>query len=444
MGLEAATFLNDLAPANPLGTDGKSAGDNHIRLMKAVLQNTLPGMAGRAWRYQSKGSNYTIILTDNMTLLYATAGITFSMDPIATIGNGFIAAVVNGHNSANVTLDPDSAETINGGATYTIYPGEAALLFCTSSDWVALRLNLASVWAHYSIKPAAKGDLLAGTGVNTAQLLSAGANGNVLMMDSSETPGMKWTSDYIYAVSTVKGTRANNNSSTPTTQWDMSANEVMLTDTNGIGYLVKATGTLTNNISTAGPAANGRDQSGAFTDPSWLYFYWIYNPTTDTLATISSESPPATGPTLPSGYTAWAFSSTVRYSSSALAVMLQYGAKMHYVGQTTFASGLNATSETDVYNSAVVPAIAQDYDLGAYSLHQNSALSNNAIRYYVVSGTIYIHQQIFSNTSDARYSDFAHIMLPNTGYLGYLWENKASTQTTTLYITSFKLANGDS
>ncbi len=44
MGLEAASFLNDLNVANPAGSDGKSQGDDHLRLLKTVLKATFPGM----------------------------------------------------------------------------------------------------------------------------------------------------------------------------------------------------------------------------------------------------------------------------------------------------------------------------------------------------------------------------------------------------------------
>lgn len=46
MGLETGTYLSDLVPANPAGTDPKSQGDNHIRLLKSVLQNTFPNLNG--------------------------------------------------------------------------------------------------------------------------------------------------------------------------------------------------------------------------------------------------------------------------------------------------------------------------------------------------------------------------------------------------------------
>jgi microcystin-dependent protein len=44
MGLESGTYIEDLVASNPLGTDGKAQGDNHIRLIKQVLQNQFPSL----------------------------------------------------------------------------------------------------------------------------------------------------------------------------------------------------------------------------------------------------------------------------------------------------------------------------------------------------------------------------------------------------------------
>jgi hypothetical protein len=43
MGLEAATYISGLVASNPVSGDLVDKGDDHIRLLKAVLQSTLPG-----------------------------------------------------------------------------------------------------------------------------------------------------------------------------------------------------------------------------------------------------------------------------------------------------------------------------------------------------------------------------------------------------------------
>ena len=46
MPVETATFIADLVTANPASTDPKSQGDDHLRLLKTILQATFAGFAG--------------------------------------------------------------------------------------------------------------------------------------------------------------------------------------------------------------------------------------------------------------------------------------------------------------------------------------------------------------------------------------------------------------
>lgn len=46
MGLESTTYIDGLVVTNPTGTDGKSQGDDHLRLIKSVLKNSFPGITG--------------------------------------------------------------------------------------------------------------------------------------------------------------------------------------------------------------------------------------------------------------------------------------------------------------------------------------------------------------------------------------------------------------
>lgn len=46
MSLETASFIHQLNPSNPSGADKLKEGDDHIRLLKAVLRNTFPGLNG--------------------------------------------------------------------------------------------------------------------------------------------------------------------------------------------------------------------------------------------------------------------------------------------------------------------------------------------------------------------------------------------------------------
>ena len=45
MALESATYIDGLVTSNPTGSDNISDGDEHIRLIKTVLKNTIPNAA---------------------------------------------------------------------------------------------------------------------------------------------------------------------------------------------------------------------------------------------------------------------------------------------------------------------------------------------------------------------------------------------------------------
>ena len=46
MALESTTFINGLVATNPTGTDARSQGDDHIRLVKSAVKATFPNIAG--------------------------------------------------------------------------------------------------------------------------------------------------------------------------------------------------------------------------------------------------------------------------------------------------------------------------------------------------------------------------------------------------------------
>ena len=46
MALESATYINQLVVTNPVASDPKSQGDDHLRLLKSTLQATFPNVAG--------------------------------------------------------------------------------------------------------------------------------------------------------------------------------------------------------------------------------------------------------------------------------------------------------------------------------------------------------------------------------------------------------------
>jgi hypothetical protein len=62
MPTENATYITDLNPSLPRGTELRSEGDNHMRMIKEVLQNTFPGYT------QAEGS---VLIEDVAVLIEA-------------------------------------------------------------------------------------------------------------------------------------------------------------------------------------------------------------------------------------------------------------------------------------------------------------------------------------------------------------------------------------
>jgi microcystin-dependent protein len=126
MGLETGTYINDLVITNPPGTDNRSEGDDHIRLLKKCITNTFPGMAGRFRLFQTKAVGYAPVLTDNTSVLRCTAALALTLATVATYGNGWEVIVLA--DGGDVTITPNGAEKINGQATFVVPDGYVGLL----------------------------------------------------------------------------------------------------------------------------------------------------------------------------------------------------------------------------------------------------------------------------------------------------------------------------
>lgn len=248
-----------------------------------------------------------------------------------------------------------------------------------------------------------------------------------------------------------QGLVGTNNSGTPTTKYDFSADAVSLirpsAGTGQTRVVLTNTGTITNDITVAGVTANGRDQAGAFSNNSWVYFYWIWNGTT--LATISSIVAPPTGPTLPTGYTHWGYLCALRVTTTGPDFLNSYlrGSWIWYQSGANVLSAGSATTETAVSTSARVPSNAGMVGLNG-NLVYSSATPNelNYVEIRLASGasahTLYTaHTQV--TTFNYRW-DPNHI-IPNVGQnFYYIWNNANGTRVISIAVTGYSNPNGAS
>lgn len=168
---------------------------------------------------------------------------------------------------------------------------------------------------------------------------------------------------FVTANTCTRGLIGSVNAATPLTKCDLSADAVTLRNAAGALTTRFSTGSLTCDLGLAGPAANGRDQSAAFTANSWVYLYFIWNGTT--LATLASTTAPAsfTGSTLPTGYTHWAFATALRWNASSNIIpAYAKGASVFYDialgGVNRVLSAGQATTMTAVSMAGFVPPVA--------------------------------------------------------------------------------------
>ena len=142
MSLESVSFIEDFTITNPQAGDARSEGDDHIKNVKKGVKAVFPGMAGRAWRMQTKSAGYTFAATDNMSVINCTAALTLAGTAAATLGNGYMLIIWA--NGGDVVIDPNAAETVNGAASVTISDGSCGLLLCDGTKFVCPFLLLAS------------------------------------------------------------------------------------------------------------------------------------------------------------------------------------------------------------------------------------------------------------------------------------------------------------
>lgn len=249
----------------------------------------------------------------------------------------------------------------------------------------------------------------------------------------------------------VAGLVANNNPTTPNTQYIFSAAVVTMRDpATGAMYSVLSPASKTNNVLTAGPVANGRDQAAAFTAGGvWIHFYYIFNPSTESIDTISSLS--ATGPAaLPAGYTAWAYIGAVRMDgANALLQTWMRGSWVHYtVFQSVLASG-SATVATNVNTAVYCPPNALNIRVNIYNIAVNSA-ANGAYSMSssvgISSGGIYfqggLNGAAGASTLMSVGGGIAIIPNVNQNYVYFLSNITGSGAQTSHAISGYQVPNG--
>lgn len=150
MGLETGSFISDLIATNPPSTDKKSQGDDHLRLIKAVLQGSFPSSSKAFYNpaAAAKTINFTVVAADmNKTFLIdTTAGTMTGTLPTLTSGDAgwqcHFLKTNTGPNAfwiapASGTLQSDDLTGL--AKTRRVIPGVRSTALWTGSTWVISR-----------------------------------------------------------------------------------------------------------------------------------------------------------------------------------------------------------------------------------------------------------------------------------------------------------------
>lgn len=135
MTIETATYLRDLNATMPLASDLISEGDDHLRLVKQVLQTTFPGRGLPEMGVVVKAADFSASTSEIGGVYKCTAGLTLTPPAIAglLLGTHWYVRAVGGA----VVIDPPDAALVNGSATLSLPTDSSAILIFDGTGWIA-------------------------------------------------------------------------------------------------------------------------------------------------------------------------------------------------------------------------------------------------------------------------------------------------------------------
>ena len=137
MALESTTYIDGLVTTNPTGTDPRSQGDDHIRLVKATIRSTFPNVAGAMTATHTElnlidgytGTTAELNYNDVPTLGTVEASKTVTADAVGTTTNlktkkqteiVNVVGTVSGATAINFALGNVATAVLASGGSFTI------------------------------------------------------------------------------------------------------------------------------------------------------------------------------------------------------------------------------------------------------------------------------------------------------------------------------------
>ncbi|MEY4427952.1 MAG: hypothetical protein RLZZ182_641 [Pseudomonadota bacterium] len=146
MGLETASYISQLNTANPTGSDNRKTADDHLRLLKTVLQTQFPSLGAAAVNATATQMNYLVGVTSGIQTQFTgkadIASPTFTgtpAAPTASLGTNttqlancaFVqTAISNVNANGALTLATDAGASVSGAAgQHTVCTNASAVTF---------------------------------------------------------------------------------------------------------------------------------------------------------------------------------------------------------------------------------------------------------------------------------------------------------------------------
>jgi hypothetical protein len=136
--LDWSTVASDNTDINGTGILGTNAVSNFDDAFRTLMAQLRSGVDGKVV-YAVKATNYTAVANDNNAVHRYTATATVSLTAAATLGAGWHYTVIA--DGADITIDPNGAETIDGAATLVIPNGQSEVIICNGTAFFTEKLS---------------------------------------------------------------------------------------------------------------------------------------------------------------------------------------------------------------------------------------------------------------------------------------------------------------
>jgi len=135
-GTSGQVLLSGGAAAPTWGTVALAAGGTGATTQIAALQN----LGAIAAQTVAKTAAYTVVVGDRGDVILCSGTFSVSLTAAATLANGFSVGIIN-TGTGTITIDPNSAELIDGAATKVLTPGQSCIIITDGTSWRTLGLS---------------------------------------------------------------------------------------------------------------------------------------------------------------------------------------------------------------------------------------------------------------------------------------------------------------